>query len=133
MEFTPEEEGALSYEAVLITPRRDDSSPLPPLAVAPHGDYIITPIGWPCKAIGIASSSFFAGGPHVVLVADFFLWPTCLAALGFAVLMGESSLIPIPDVVLIPDCSWPRIALPCLLLFLASSLIESHNGIIVIN
>ena len=38
--------------------------------------------------IGCSLHHLFAGGPHAVVVADFMVWPVCLAALGFAVLMG---------------------------------------------
>lgn len=54
-----------SYEGLLLRPATPTATP-PPLVVLPHG------------------------GPHVATPADFLAWPVSLAALGFAVLMGES-------------------------------------------
>ena len=60
----------MTYEAVLLKPKgMSDSSSLPPLAVAPHG------------------------GPHVCYTSDFMVWPVCMAALGFAVLLGRLVLV----------------------------------------
>ena len=55
----------LYYQSVLLTPRPPSTAmPTPrPLAVFPHG------------------------GPHVVFPVDFMVWPVCLAALGFTVLL----------------------------------------------
>ena len=52
----------LPYEALLLRPPADKVSQ-PPLVVFPHG------------------------GPHVAIPADYLVWPVCLAALGFAVLL----------------------------------------------
>ena len=42
-----------------------------------------------CLSVCCHCFSLAVGGPHSVTSADFMVWPVCMAALGFAVLMGE--------------------------------------------
>ncbi len=58
---------SIPFEALLLSVPRPPGSALPPLAVFPHG------------------------GPHGVYTADFLLWHSGLALLGYTVLLGEQS------------------------------------------
>ena len=62
--FNPEGPSGLHYEAILLSPKTSFIGASPPLAVLPHG------------------------GPNDIYSTQFSVWPTCLAALGFAVLQG---------------------------------------------
>ena len=62
--FHPDGPSGLHYEAILLSPKSSPYGATPPLAVVPHG------------------------GPNDIYSTQFSVWPTCLAALGFAVLQG---------------------------------------------
>lgn len=62
--FHPDGPSGLHYEAILLSPKSSPYGAAPPLAVVPHG------------------------GPNDIYSTQFSVWPTCLAALGFAVLQG---------------------------------------------
>ena len=62
--FHPDGSSGLHYEAILLSPKVSPFGASPPLAVVPHG------------------------GPNDIYSTQFSVWPTCLAALGFAVLQG---------------------------------------------
>ena len=67
LHFQPDRPSGLPYEAILLSPNVSSLGSLPPLAVLPHG------------------------GPNDIYSAQFSVWPTCLARLGFSVLQGNSS------------------------------------------
>lgn len=62
--FHPDGPSGLHYEAILLSPKTSPFGASPPLAVVPHG------------------------GPNDIYSAQFSVWPTSLAVLGFAVLQG---------------------------------------------
>ena len=65
LHFQPDGPSGLPYEAILVSPKASSLGALPPLAVLPHG------------------------GPNDIYSAQFSVWSTCLAVLGFSVLQGE--------------------------------------------
>ena len=79
--------GGQPYDAIVVRPTAAEAStPPPPLIVAPHGNkkWCSLKRNW-CRL----TRSFVAGGPHAGYVAEFMVWPACLAQLGFAVLLGK--------------------------------------------
>ena len=65
--FNPDDGSGLTYEAIFLSPKTTPTTATPPpLVVFPHG------------------------GPHVLYSTEFYVWSTCLAALGFAVLFGKT-------------------------------------------
>ena len=64
--FNPDDGSGLAYEAIFLSPKTTPTTATPPpVVVIPHG------------------------GPHSVYSIEFYVWSTCLAALGFAVLLSK--------------------------------------------
>ena len=84
LNFDPSDGSGLPYEAIFLSPKTTPTATPPPLVVLPHG------------------------GPHVLFSTEFYVWSTCLAALGFACLLGEICVHCVWSLTEVPVASNPR-------------------------
>ena len=69
LNFDPKDDSGLTYGAIFLSPKATPTALPPPLIVFPHG------------------------GPHIIFSTGFRAWTASFAALGFAVLLGQSPLV----------------------------------------
>ena len=103
------------YEALLLLPPPLKTTP-PALVVYPHG------------------------GPHVATSADFLVWPVCLAALGYAVLMvnyrgsmgfGQDSIYSLPGKVGSQDVQDVQVSKYCIVWVVLAW--QHHVGVVLLH